>query len=890
MAYNIYKTDGSPLTVVNDGFVDTTACSLALLGKNITNFGVHQNENFVKLLENFAAIVEPTSPTTGQLWYNASAGVLRPVVYDNGNWRPLAVMMYSNTTTDLVLNASGANIVANQPGDMWFDTDNNQLYVIGTSTNTLVGPDTISGYGTTRVGPMVVQDSIGGSHPVIEMTLNGEITGIISNTEFASTATLSSAGFPTVYRGITLKSFNTTDRYITNANDFSLYGKSFFLDNTYPQRGLAEYIQGAWTFASGITSTKVHAGSSRLELTGTPDVLITANASGNVIISARAVTPLSANSVDLGTQSLPWNTLFTSAITANAPRPILTGNWVIPLGSSISPSSYANADLGSSIAPWGTVWTNSISAATPGTLVNSWSLTGATFSPTNTLQSSLGTTSSQWSALYTPIISAGSTSSTATIVGNIIIDGVLSPKQPSVQLLGTPTARWGTVNAVTATVDTVLSTVINCSTATINTVNATVISGILNVSTLIDSSGTSVTTFDQDITMARNSALSLPTQRAVKTYVDAGIATCIPKLGAVGILVRAANGLTTCQITSPTGSIVISNPAGLLADVSMEVSANIARLNSPAFIGTPTAPTASTGTSNLQLATTAFVQRGLTALSDMGAVETAARIAADASELQARITSVQNEHNAWVAAITTETNLRVLADSAEITARGVAISNEHNAWVAAITTETNTRIQADTTEMNARIAADSAETSARITALTNERAAWVAAINTETNARVLADSTEITARGAAILAEHDAWVAALSSEAAIRATNDTNETAARLAGFNTISAREQFQTLGYAASIGWDVAVGNSARVTLTGNGSMQVPAHLTAGAYILIIKQDAVGGRLMSWSPQYKFPSGITPVLSTAPNAEDIVSLFSDGISLYGSYVRGMM
>lgn len=59
--------------------------------------------------------------------------------------------------------------------------------------------------------------------------------------------------------------------------------------------------------------------------------------------------------------------------------------------------------------------------------------------------------------------------------------------------------------------------------------------------------------------------------------------------------------------TTPWNSLNYWNPAGAA------VGADAAPLNSPAFTGTPTAPTASPGTSTTQLATTAFVEEAVSA-------------------------------------------------------------------------------------------------------------------------------------------------------------------------------------------------------------------------------------------------------------------------------------
>ena len=54
MAYTINKSDGTVLTTIIDGTVDTTT-DLSLIGKKYSGYGEAQNENFVKLLENFSS-------------------------------------------------------------------------------------------------------------------------------------------------------------------------------------------------------------------------------------------------------------------------------------------------------------------------------------------------------------------------------------------------------------------------------------------------------------------------------------------------------------------------------------------------------------------------------------------------------------------------------------------------------------------------------------------------------------------------------------------------------------------------------------------------------------------------------------------------------------------
>jgi hypothetical protein len=198
MSYEIRKYDGTVLLTLNDGIADTGNSSLTFIGKNLSNFGKQQNENFLYLLENFAGNTEPANPLRGQLWYDTTNYVIR--LYNGGEWAPQSVLEYTDSVP-----------AGSHPGYMWFDSINNQLYVKGNSDFILVGPERVNGFGITKL----VSTNMNG-HPVIEIVINDELLGIISTGTFST----STVGFPTVYRGITLKDYSTTD--------FQLYGRSVF--------------------------------------------------------------------------------------------------------------------------------------------------------------------------------------------------------------------------------------------------------------------------------------------------------------------------------------------------------------------------------------------------------------------------------------------------------------------------------------------------------------------------------------------------------------------------------------------------------------------------------------------------------------------------------------
>ena len=91
-------------------------------------------------------------------------------------------------------------------------------------------------------------------------------------------------------------------------------------------------------------------------------------------------------------------------------------------------------------------------------------------------------------------------------------------------------------------------------------------------------------------------------------------------------------------------------------------------------------------------------------------------------------------------------------------------------------------------------------------------------------------------------------------------------------------------TLTDASTVSWDASNNQVCTVTLAGNRTLGNPSNKVAGAtYVLIVKQDATGSRTLAYNSVYKFPNGVTPILSTAANAVDILTFVTDGTNMYG-------
>lgn len=76
MAYTIVKSDGTVLTTITDGTINTNSTSLGLPGRNFAGWGQPYDTNFVHVVENFAGTTPPPNPLRGQLWFNTNNSTL----------------------------------------------------------------------------------------------------------------------------------------------------------------------------------------------------------------------------------------------------------------------------------------------------------------------------------------------------------------------------------------------------------------------------------------------------------------------------------------------------------------------------------------------------------------------------------------------------------------------------------------------------------------------------------------------------------------------------------------------------------------------------------------------------------------------------------------------
>ena len=190
MAYTITLTDGTTFATIADGTINTSS-SLTLVGKNYAGYGEFLDENFIHLLENGANTTAPTSPLTGQLWWDKTNNLLK--VYNGTTFKTISAATSSSTAP-----------TSNVTGDLWYDTVNQQLKVWTGSAFLVVGPAFSSSTGTAGAIPETINDSGGSPHFVTSLYVNNSRIAIVSQDSSFTPASPINTAFPTIYPGVTV--------------------------------------------------------------------------------------------------------------------------------------------------------------------------------------------------------------------------------------------------------------------------------------------------------------------------------------------------------------------------------------------------------------------------------------------------------------------------------------------------------------------------------------------------------------------------------------------------------------------------------------------------------------------------------------------------------------
>lgn len=172
MSYQLNRTDGSILVDLIDGKIDTTSTNLTLVGRGYRGYGEVFNENFIKLLENFANTAAPSNPLAGQIWWDTSAEKLK--IYTGTQWKSNAEPYVQATQPGNMLS-----------GEFWFNNRDNQLFFAGAEDNPiLIGPSYTTSQGKSGLFVENIISVNNKQFPVVKLFIGAIPVGLFSNDEF----------------------------------------------------------------------------------------------------------------------------------------------------------------------------------------------------------------------------------------------------------------------------------------------------------------------------------------------------------------------------------------------------------------------------------------------------------------------------------------------------------------------------------------------------------------------------------------------------------------------------------------------------------------------------------------------------------------------------------
>lgn len=229
MAYTIVKSNGTVLTTIPDGTINTTSTTLGLPGRNFAGYGQTLDTNFVHLTENFANDTPPANPLQGQLWYNTNANLLY-VCPTNGlananAWVSLATAGGNATTTFGTVNVNG-NLNANNVVAVNTVQGVNGIFTnISVSANANIANSTIT---SANIGTLTTQAITTGT-----TTTAGSMTGT-----WTLTGGLSGNSLVVANGNIYTTGIRTNNYYYANGAPFNPSG-------TYNNGNVFDYLTGA---------------------------------------------------------------------------------------------------------------------------------------------------------------------------------------------------------------------------------------------------------------------------------------------------------------------------------------------------------------------------------------------------------------------------------------------------------------------------------------------------------------------------------------------------------------------------------------------------------------------------------------------------------------------
>ncbi len=234
MAYTIVKSDGTVLTTIADGTINTSSTSLGLPGRNYAGYGQSLDTNFVHVTENFADSTPPANPLRGQIWYDTSDTTLK-VCPTDGESNSLAWLSLTSTASGGNTTFGSVNITGNATANNFTATNEVTANAFTAGYLTISANATIADASitTANIGTLTTTAITTGS-----ATTPGTLTGVwtvTGNTGANASAILLDTGGIYINNSGNLYGIRTDKYMYANGEPISFAG-------TYSNSNVASYL------------------------------------------------------------------------------------------------------------------------------------------------------------------------------------------------------------------------------------------------------------------------------------------------------------------------------------------------------------------------------------------------------------------------------------------------------------------------------------------------------------------------------------------------------------------------------------------------------------------------------------------------------------------------
>lgn len=251
MAYTIIRSNGTTLTTIQDGTINTVSTSLSLPGRNYAGYGQALNTNFVRVIENFASDTPPANPLKGQLWFNTALNTLNVCPAD-GTLSAVSWLTLTSTNSGGSATLGNLTVTGNISG-------NNLSITNATDTDTLSARSATISADFTACTATLTSGIIGAVTTQTISTGSATTTGTLTGT-WTLIGNGSSGGNAFVVSQGNLSFASASVNGIKCDKYMYANGTAFNPSGTYTNGNVSDYLTGGngiSAFTGNITPTKI---------------------------------------------------------------------------------------------------------------------------------------------------------------------------------------------------------------------------------------------------------------------------------------------------------------------------------------------------------------------------------------------------------------------------------------------------------------------------------------------------------------------------------------------------------------------------------------------------------------------------------------------------------